>query len=104
MADLGANGSGQTLLVKRAAACDPYSVHLPSSATCMAPVWRLPRCPQRAHSAGDKAKAEEGKVDQAWQEVRCDRRSPLPRVPLLAAQWVRQDPRDCDLTQHQGSN
>lgn len=84
--ELSANGLGQTLLAKRAAMYDLYSVHLPSSARCMAPAWKLSRCPKRAHSAaGDKAKAKERKVNQVLQEAWCDCHSPLPCVPALAA-------------------
>lgn len=80
-AEFSTNGSAETPFAKRAGTYDPYSVHLPSSACCMAPAQELPCYPKRVHSVcvcvcvgvggGVRAKAEEGKINQILQEVWC---------------------------------
>lgn len=68
LAELSANGSGQTPLAKRTTTYDMSLVHLPSFAHCMPPAQKLPQYPKRAHSemgGGHKAEAEEGKVSTA---------------------------------------
>lgn len=105
VAELSTNGSGRTPFAKRAATQVPHSVHLPSSAHCVAPARKLPHCPKGAHSVGgSKEKAKEGEVSQVPQEAWGDCHSPPPHVPPPAVQRVRQDSCDHHLTQHQGLN
>ena len=85
VAEISANCSGRTPLANRVATYPLYSAHLHSSVHCMAPARKLPHDPKRAPSAGgDRAKAEEGEVNQAPQEAWCNCHSPLPCVPALA--------------------